>query len=339
MNLSEFDYNLPEELIADRPNSMRSESRLLIVGNELIDQKFSNIIDYINPGDLIIVNNSRVIKARLFGHKSSGAKVEILLERIHNEKSFTAHIRTNGTIKIGLQIDLADNLSVTVVDKHDGLFILETNKTLDLYTYFENHGSLPLPPYMNREADTLDYERYQTVYAKNLGSVAAPTAGLHFNAELLDKIRQKNIQIAELTLHVGAGTFKPLKVENINDHKMHSEIFEISQTTIDLILKTKAAGGKIIAVGTTSMRVLESLARDQLVAKRGETDIFISPGFEFKLVDKLITNFHLPKSSLLILVSAFAGKNNIDRAYSHAIKNGYRFFSYGDAMLISRKLI
>jgi S-adenosylmethionine:tRNA ribosyltransferase-isomerase len=337
MKLSDFDYHLPEELIAKNPLSNRSDSRLLVVNEHLEDHNFSEIINYINPGDLLIRNDTRVVKARIFGHKPSGGKVEVMLERIIDQQHFIAHVRTSKRINLGMEIILPDDLVVTVSETLDGLFALQTRTPIDLYAYLEHHGNLPLPPYMQRQAEIADESRYQTVYAAHNGSVAAPTAGLHFTPEILAQIEAKGAQIASVTLHVGSGTFKPVSVENISEHKMHSEVFQINEKTIELIKQTKARGGKIIAVGTTSLRTLESVAKRGLHAQSGETDIFITPGFKFKLVDKLITNFHLPKSTLLMLVSAFSSKDKIDMAYQHAIKNNYRFFSYGDAMLLTRQ--
>ncbi len=337
MKLSDFDYHLPEELIAKNPLSNRSDSRLLVVNEHLEDHNFSEIINYIDSGDLLIRNDTRVVKARIFGHKPSGGKVEVMLERIIDQQHFIAHVRTSKRINIGMEIILPDDLVVTVSETLDGLFALQTRTPIDLYAYLEHHGNLPLPPYMQRQAEIADESRYQTVYAAHNGSVAAPTAGLHFTPELLAQIEAKGAQIASVTLHVGSGTFKPVSVENISEHKMHSEVFQINETTIELIKQAKARGGKIIAVGTTSLRTLESVAKRGLHAQSGETDIFITPGFKFQLVDKLITNFHLPKSTLLMLVSAFSGKNKIDMAYQYAIKNNYRFFSYGDAMLLTRQ--
>ncbi|MBX9597006.1 MAG: tRNA preQ1(34) S-adenosylmethionine ribosyltransferase-isomerase QueA [Burkholderiales bacterium] len=337
MKLSDFDYHLSEELIAKNPLNNRSDSRLLVVNEYLEDHTFSEIISYINPGDLLIRNDTRVVKARIFGHKPSGGKVEVMLERIIDQQHFIAHVRTSKRINIGMEIILPDDLVVTVSETLDGLFALQTRTAIDLYAYLEHHGNLPLPPYMQRQAETADESRYQTVYAAHNGSVAAPTAGLHFTPEILAEIEAKGATVASVTLHVGSGTFKPVSVENISEHKMHSEVFSINEVTIELIKQTKASGGKIIAVGTTSLRTLESVAKRGLHAQSGETDIFITPGFKFQLVDKLITNFHLPKSTLLMLVSAFSGKDKIDMAYQHAIKNNYRFFSYGDAMLLTRQ--
>lgn len=338
MKLSDFDYHLPEELIASSALENRSASRLLVSSNdELIDKQFSDIIDYLQAGDLLVLNNTRVVKARLFGSKPTGGKVEVMLERIINNQEIIAHVRTSKSIKLGMLVDLAGNVTMEVIQLLDGLFKLRILQDINIYEYLEKYGNLPLPPYMHRQAEKFDEERYQTVYAKHEGSVAAPTAGLHFTPELLDAIKRKGVNITYVTLHVGSGTFKPVSVENISEHKMHSEVFEIDQNTIDLIELTKQSGSRVIAVGTTSMRTLESVALRGMYAQTGETDIFITPGFKFKVVDALITNFHLPKSTLLMLVSAFSGSELIKKIYAHAIENKYRFFSYGDAMLLTRK--
>ncbi|MBY0378819.1 MAG: tRNA preQ1(34) S-adenosylmethionine ribosyltransferase-isomerase QueA [Burkholderiales bacterium] len=333
--VEDFDYYLPEELIAIESKIKRDESKLLIAKNaQLLDLQFSNIVDFIRPNDLLILNNSKVIKARLYGNKPTGGKIEILVERILSNQYFTCHIRSNKTIPIGLFINLPDNLQIKVVEKLDGIFKVKVIKSLNIYEYLEQYGLIPLPPYMNREANINDAIFYQTVYAKDFGSVAAPTAGLHFTHELLNQIAQKGVQISYVTLHVGSGTFKPVSVDDICKHKMHSEIYTIADDTINLIQQTKQNGGSIIAVGTTSLRTLESVALNNYKAGDFDTDIFITPGFKFKVVDKLITNFHLPKSTLLMLVAAFAGYDNIKNIYQHAIDNKYKFFSYGDAMLL-----
>lgn len=337
LKLSDFDYELPEELIASQPLESRSDSRLLIVNDQFEDRNFHNIIDYLNAGDLLVLNNTKVVKARLFGQKPSGGKVEVMLERVISNQEIIAHIRTSKAIKIGMQIELPNDLIMEVSERLDNIFRLKILNEIDIYAYLEQYGNLPLPPYMHRQAVIEDENRYQTVYAQYNGSVAAPTAGLHFTPELLAQIKAKGVQITYVTLHVGSGTFKPVSVENIADHKMHSEVFEISAETIDLIKQTKQNNGSVIAVGTTSLRTLESVAKRGLIPQRGETDIFITPGFKFKIVDKLITNFHLPKSTLLMLVSAFSGKQKIDTVYQHAIANKYRFFSYGDAMLLTNQ--
>ncbi|MDD3266135.1 MAG: tRNA preQ1(34) S-adenosylmethionine ribosyltransferase-isomerase QueA [Burkholderiales bacterium] len=340
MKLTDFDYNLPNELIASHPTNNRSDSRLLVVNNfEYQDKLFSNILDFIEPNDLLVINNTKVVKARLFGNKPSGGKVEVMLERVINNKEIIAHVRTSKTIKIGMLIDLPAGITMEVIERIDSIFKLRVLNDIDIYHYLEQNGNLPLPPYMGRQADSSDEERYQTVYAKHNGSVAAPTAGLHFTNEIITQISDKGAKVTHVTLHVGSGTFKPVSVENIAEHKMHSEVFEITEDTIRLIKETKQKGGKVIAVGTTSMRTLETVANRGMSAQSGETDIFITPGFEFKVVDKLITNFHLPKSTLLMLVSAFSGSEVIKKTYEYAVKNKYRFFSYGDAMLLTRQKV
>ena len=337
LQLSDFDYHLPEQLIACQPLVNRDDSRLLVVDETPQDRQFKHILDYLNAGDLLVLNNTRVVKARLFGHKPTGGKVEVMLERVINNHEIIAHVGTSKAIKIGMQIELPAGISMQVIERMENIFRLRVVQDIDIYAYLEQHGNLPLPPYMQRQAVLDDETRYQTVFAQYNGSVAAPTAGLHFTPELLAQIRAKGVQISYVTLHVGSGTFKPVSVENIAEHKMHSEVFEINADTVELIKQTKLAGGKVIAVGTTSLRTLESVAKRGLYPQRGETDIFITPGFKFELVDKLITNFHLPKSTLLMLVAAFSGKTQIDASYQHAIQNNYRFFSYGDAMLLTRQ--
>ena len=356
--IADFDYDLPEELIATEPSSVRDQSRLLLVEHygadtpnnlKLSDSYFTQLVNLIQPHDLLVFNDSKVIKARLFGQKTTGGKIELLVERILPGGQIIAHVRSNKVINPGLEIMLPGDVRVTVVENLNGLFKLSKDAGMDSglrrndamtvdfwFEYLEQFGHIPLPPYIKRDADVTDSTNYQTVYAKHLGSVAAPTAGLHFTAELIDKIKARGANIAYVTLHVGSGTFKPVSAVNIDEHKMHSEIYSVNQETLDLIRQTHAQGGKIIAVGTTSLRTLETIARDNFEQLHGETDIFITPGFEFKVVDKLITNFHLPKSTLLMLVSAFAGFENIKTVYQHAIAEKYKFFSYGDAMLLER---
>lgn len=337
-NISDFDYFLPEHLIAKEPTASRDNSRLLIPEQTSIkDLHFNNIVDFIKPNDLLIFNNSKVMKARIFGNKLTGGKIEILIERILDNNTFTCHIRSNKTIQIGLEICLPNNLRVSVTKKIDGLFAVTTTQHINIFEYLEKYGNIPLPPYINRCSNDADSTRYQTVYAKDFGSVAAPTAGLHFTPQLLEQIQDKGATLTYVTLHVGSGTFKPVSVTNINEHKMHGEIYYIAQETIDLIKHTKDIGGRIIAIGTTSLRTLETCAGQNFSCNYGETDIFITPGYKFKIVDKLITNFHLPKSTLLMLVSAFAGYDEIKTIYKHAIAEKYRFFSYGDAMFLTRK--
>jgi S-adenosylmethionine:tRNA ribosyltransferase-isomerase len=341
MRTQDFDFYLPPQLIAQHPTSDRAASRMLHlngVDGSLKDEVFLDLPNFLQPGDLVVFNDTRVIKARLFGQKHSGGNVEVLIERVIDKHTAYAHIRASRAPKIGSQLRLSDAFDVEVTARHDDLFellFLTESSVLDL---LEQHGALPLPPYITHEATSDDEERYQTVFSKNLGAVAAPTAGLHFNELLLNHLKDRGITVAYVTLHVGAGTFQPVRVDNINEHKMHSEIYNIPQITIDMIAATKAHGGKVTAVGTTALRALESAAQQgALKAGPSETSIFITPGYHFHVVDRLFTNFHLPKSTLLMLVSAFAGTSNIKRAYAHAIERQYRFFSYGDAMLIEKQ--
>lgn len=340
MRTEDFDFYLPTELIAQHPTNVRTASRMLRLdgsNGNLTDKMFVDLPESLNKGDLLVFNDTRVIKARLFGAKHSGGSVEVLIERVINQHIAYAHVRASRAPKIGSQIRLSDAFDVEVVARHDDLFELRFLNETSVLDLLEQYGALPLPPYITHTATSEDEERYQTVYAKHLGAVAAPTAGLHFNEEMLEKIRQKGVEIAYVTLHVGAGTFQPVRVDNIHDHKMHSELYNISQTTVDMIAETKTRGGKVTAIGTTAMRALESAAQHgELQVGQGETSIFITPGYQFKVVNRLFTNFHLPKSTLLMLVSAFGGMENIKKAYAHAITQQYRFFSYGDAMLIEK---
>ncbi len=345
MRLSDFNYNLPPELIAQHPLPNRTASRLLVLENhaaELVikDQKFTDLIDLLNPNDLLVFNDTKVIPARLFGKKESGGAVEVFLERITGETTAVAQIRASKSPKPGNKIILGSDeepFEIEIMgrpDDSDNRFY-EIKFSSPCLSLLEKHGQLPLPPYITHEANADDLERYQTVVAKNPGAVAAPTAGLHFDQETLDKIMSKGIKYTTLTLHVGAGTFTPVRTEDLSEHKMHSEWFSIPTETQELIKKTKLLGGKVIAVGTTSLRALESSAAFNI--QEGETKLFITPGYEFKVIDQLITNFHLPCSTLLMLVSAFAGVEPIRKAYDHAIQQQYRFFSYGDAMLLTRQ--
>ena len=338
MKTSDFRYDLPPELIASEPLKERSASRLLClnIGGEVKHRQFCDLPDLLQEGDLLIFNNSKVIPARLYGQKETGGKVEILIERIINDQVAMAHVKASKSPKVESIIILKEGLDITVTARDDSLFELSLNdKNADWMSVLNDIGHIPLPPYMEREDRDDDRERYQTVYAKKEGSVAAPTAGLHFDNNLLERLSTKGINSAYVTLHVGAGTFQPVRVNDISEHKMHAERFEITQETCDLIERTKSAGKRVIAVGTTSVRVLESAAKDgTLSASSGETDIFITPGYKFQVIDGLITNFHLPESTLLMLVSALMGKENILNAYHQAIEEKYRFFSYGDAMLL-----
>lgn len=341
MKTQDFDFYLPPQLIAQHPAQERTASRMLYLdGNSgnLTDKMFLDFPAACNEGDLLIFNDTRVIKARLFGQKHSGGNVEVLIERVINQQVAYAHVRASRSPKVGSRIRLSDAFDVEVTARHDDLFELHFLSDVSVFDLLEQHGALPLPPYITHSATDDDEERYQTVFSKHLGAVAAPTAGLHFTDALLAQLQQKGVNIAYVTLHVGAGTFQPVRVDNIAEHKMHSELFSIPQSTVDSILKTKMLGGRITAIGTTALRALESAAQHgELKAGDDDTDIFITPGYEFKVVDRLFTNFHLPKSTLLMLVSAFAGVDNIKKAYAHAVEKQYRFFSYGDAMLIEKQ--
>ncbi|QTH65135.1 tRNA preQ1(34) S-adenosylmethionine ribosyltransferase-isomerase QueA [Psychrosphaera ytuae] len=349
MQVADFHFDLPEKLIAKSPKKERSASRLMQLNGEtgeITHRQFEEIIELIEPGDLLIFNNTRVIPARLFGQKSSGGKVEILVERLLDEHSVLAHVRANKSPKPGNVIHFDGGISAQMVQRHDDLFELRFEGETPVLNLLEQHGHMPLPPYIDRPDTEDDKERYQTVYNEKPGAVAAPTAGLHFTEELLAKIEAKGAKKAFVTLHVGAGTFQSIRVDDVTEHKMHSEYAEVPQDVVDAVIETKKAGGRVIAVGTTSVRSLESAAWksematkqfEQLTPFTGETDIFIYPGFEFKLVDAMVTNFHLPESTLIMLVSAFSGKQNILKAYNEAIAEEYRFFSYGDAMFLTRK--
>ena len=344
LTLADFDYTLPPELIAQAPLAERSASRLLVLEPQegaaprLTDAVFSALAERVNPGDLLVFNDTRVIHARLHGVKDSGGQVEVLIERPVGPHEALAQVRASKSPKTGSRLRLADAFEVEVLGRVGEFFHLRFPPDEDLLALLERHGKLPLPPYIQRAAGEADESRYQTVYARAPGSVAAPTAGLHFDDALLARIAARGAKCAWLTLHVGAGTFQPVRVDDLGEHRMHRERYVIPQETVDAIAATRAAGGRVIAVGTTSMRALEAAAQDgPLEAGSGETEIFILPGFRFQVVDALVTNFHLPKSTLMMLVSAFAGMHSIRRAYAHAVAQRYRFFSYGDAMFITRK--
>ena len=340
MRTQDFDFFLPDVLIAQHPASKRNASRLLHLDSNsarLSDQLFIDLPDFLSAGDLLVFNDTRVIKARLFGQKATGGSIELLVERVLDTQHVLAHIRASRAPKAGARLKLANAIDAEVIGRDDDLFHVRFLGDVPILDLLELYGALPLPPYITHAAEAEDDERYQTVYAKHAGAVAAPTAGLHFDEAMLATLKAKHINIAYVTLHVGAGTFQPVRVDNIEDHRMHSEIYHISAETVAMIEATKTKGGKVIAVGTTSLRALESAARyGKLPSGQGETNIFITPGFQFKIVDKLLTNFHLPKSTLLMLVSAFAGFEPIKSAYAHAVKQQYRFFSYGDAMLLEK---
>jgi S-adenosylmethionine:tRNA ribosyltransferase-isomerase len=342
LTLDDFDFHLPPELIAQHPAPERSASRLLHVSESTLkDRLFTDLPSYINLGDLLVFNDTRVIKARLFGRKESGGQVEVMIERIVDRGHAIAQIRASKSPKPGSRIILENAFALTVTGRtgeQSEFFALELTGDGDLYTLIEQNGHLPLPPYITHAAEIDDETRYQTVYARHSGAVAAPTAGLHFDEAMLAQLAARGAELAWLTLHVGAGTFQPVRVNNLAEHRMHAENFDIPQATVEAIARTRARGGRVIAVGTTSLRALEAAAQgSELRAGAAETDIFITPGYRFRVVDRLITNFHLPKSTLLMLVSAFAGCDNIRAAYLHAVAEHYRFFSYGDAMLLERQ--
>jgi S-adenosylmethionine:tRNA ribosyltransferase-isomerase len=339
MRLSNFDFNLPKSLIAQFPSEKRTDSKLLVAYEGIVDTTFSALGNFLQPDDLLVLNDTRVIPAKLFGKKESGGKVEILIERLLSDTQALAMIKASKAPQIGSFVVLENGQRAKVVNKSSGLYTLSFIGTtiLDL---LNEVGHVPLPPYIERSDKEQDLSRYQTVYAHNDGAVAAPTAGLHFDQVLLSRLEKQGIDHTFVTLHVGAGTFQPVKVDNIKDHQMHSEYYHVGIAAVEKIRRTRAQGGRIVAVGTTAVRTLESMALrgEELGPTHGDTDIFIYPGFEFQLVDAMITNFHLPKSSLLMLVSAFIGRERMFDIYRHAIKHKYRFFSYGDAMLLEKKL-
>lgn len=343
MDLSDFDYDLPPELIAQQPLTRRTDSRLLHVKpsrppdpSSLFDRRFADLPGLLRRGDLLVVNDSRVIAARLLGHKESGGRVEIMIERVTGTHHATAMIKASKSPGPGTRIKL-DNQDELTVDGRDGMFF-KVSFDRPAAVVIEQAGRLPLPPYIDRAPALSDAQRYQTVYASQPGSVAAPTAGLHFDEAMFDELARQEIEKASVTLHVGAGTFSPVRVDDISQHEMHSEHFWIPPEAVAAVKRCRERGGRVIAVGTTSLRSLESAAvggPERLIAAgEAETKLFISPGYEFKVVDALITNFHLPRSTLLMLVASLAGLDNIRAAYAHAIAQRYRFFSYGDAMLI-----
>lgn len=338
LTLADFDYDLPQELIAQFPLPERTASRLLVVdGAKLEDRRFSDITQLLRAGDLLVFNDTRVLHARLHGIKDSGGRVEVLIERPIGRHKALAQIRASHAPWPGSRLVLEGTLEIRVVAREGAFYLLRFPGPEDLVELLERHGKLPLPPYIQRHAEEADEARYQTVYARNRGSVAAPTAGLHFDAALMEVLRARGIDFAWLTLHVGAGTFQPVRVENLAQHRMHRERYVIPADTVAALAGARARGGRIVAVGTTSLRALEAAAQEgEIHAGPGETELFILPGFRFRAADALITNFHLPKSTLLMLVSAFGGLENLRRAYAHAVAERYRFFSYGDAMFISR---
>ncbi len=343
MHLSDFSYSLPPELIAQEALEDRTASRLLHLNASLMpaefkDKHFSDIIDLIQPDDLLIFNDTRVIPARLNGNKESGGKVEVLIERVLDDHRALAHIRANKSPKVGGCLLLEETINAEVLGRHDALYEIKFTNEEPIFKLLDEYGHIPLPPYIERDDTEADKERYQTVFAKKTGAVAAPTAGLHFTEKLLQALKNKGIVTAQITLHVGAGTFLPVRVDNLEDHIMHAEWVEVTQQTCDAVAACKARGGKVVAVGTTSVRSLESAAQEtgKLEPFSNETRLFITPGFTFNVVDAMITNFHVPESTLLMLVSAFSGYENIMSAYKHAVAEKYRFFSYGDAMFLEK---
>ncbi|MDQ1817841.1 tRNA preQ1(34) S-adenosylmethionine ribosyltransferase-isomerase QueA [Massilia sp. CCM 9210] len=334
-SLSDFDFDLPAERIAQTPLPDRSASRLLhLDGTHIVDRQFADIVGLLAPGDLLVMNDTRVLKARFFGVKETGGNVEVLVERILDSRTVLAQVRASKSPKPGNRIRLADAFDVTAGERAGEFFTLVFDG--DVFELIEAHGRLPLPPYIEHDADEFDETRYQTVYSREPGAVAAPTAGLHFDEALLAALKARGVNFAYVTLHVGAGTFQPVRVEALAEHKMHTEWYTVPQETVDAVRAARAAGRDVVAVGTTSLRALESASQSgELVAGSADTALFITPGYTFKTVSRLITNFHLPKSTLLMLVSAFAGYDAIRAAYAHAIASQYRFFSYGDAMLLT----
>jgi S-adenosylmethionine:tRNA ribosyltransferase-isomerase len=334
MQISDFDYSLPDELIARHPPARRRDSRLLGVGKELLDCRFADLPLMLRPGDLLVFNNSRVIAARLHGQKETGGRVEVLIERALETTTALAQVRASKSPKPDTTIEFADGVTAKVTGRDDDLYVLAFSEPV--LALLDRIGEVPLPPYLGRAAEAADRERYQTVYAKDPGAVAAPTAGLHFDTTMLAETRAAGAGHAWVTLHVGAGTFQPLREENLVENRLHSERVTVSAATCEAVNQTRAGGGRVIAVGTTSVRALECAAKaGQAEPFQGETDLFIMPGYRFRAIDAMITNFHLPQSSLLMLVAAFAGTERILRAYKHAVKQRYRFFSYGDAMFLT----
>jgi len=338
LTLDDFDYALPVELIAQFPAPERAASRLLrLSGETLSDRHFTELPQFLQAGDVLVFNDTRVIKARLYGVKASGGKIEALVERVTGTHEALVQMRASHAPRPGTRLSFEAAIEAEVLERRGDLYLLRFDAGASVFELLERHGRLPLPPYITHAGSEEDAARYQTVYARYPGAVAAPTAGLHFDEPMLARLRAMGVQLAWLTLHVGAGTFQPVRVNKLAEHQMHSEHYDIPQATVQAIAGARAAGRAVIAVGTTSLRALESAARaGALAAGAGETDMFITPGHAFRVVDRLLTNFHLPKSTLLMLVAAFAGMEPIRAAYRHAISQRYRFFSYGDAMLIDR---
>ena len=334
MLISDFDYELPAELIARYPAKERRGSRLLVVDDGLRDLGFADLPSLLRAGDVLVFNNTRVIKARLDAHKETGGKAEILIERVESERIALAMVRASKSPKPGGRLLLDGDAEAVVAGRDDDLFVLEFST--EVLPYLERHGEVPLPPYLERDATDADVERYQTVYAKDPGAVAAPTAGLHFDDAMLDETLAMGVRHAHVTLHVGAGTFQNLREEHIEQNRLHAERVEVREDCVEAVRRARADGGRVVAVGTTSVRSLECASSSgELQPFNGETDLFILPGYRFRSVDAMITNFHLPQSSLLMLVAAFAGRERMLDAYAHAVREKYRFFSYGDAMFLT----
>jgi len=337
---TDFSYELPDHLIAAEPLAERSQSRLMVIQPDepFVHRSVTDLPDYLKPGDVVVVNNTRVFPARLFGQKESGGRVEVMIERLMGDTRCRAYVKASKSPKDGALLEMDGGFSLTVTGRSGDLFDLESADGINILAMAEAHGHVPLPPYIKREDTSADRERYQTVFAKDAGAVAAPTAGLHFDEALIARIKASGVQWCEITLHVGAGTFNPVRVDDVADHEMHSEWFRITPEVAEAVNQARAQGGRVIAIGTTSMRCLEgAMAQSEtgvLESKTGETDIFITPGYTFQLVDVLFTNFHLPESTLLMLVSAFGGFERMLLAYRTAVAEEYRFFSYGDACLI-----
>jgi S-adenosylmethionine:tRNA ribosyltransferase-isomerase len=341
VTLDDFDYALPPELIAQHPPADRSAGRLLHVdapAATLADRMFRDLPDLVRPGDLLVMNDTRVLEARLMGRKASGGRIEVLIERVLGDHEALAQVRASKSPGAGTHLVLDPDLDVEVLGREEEFYRLRFAGDATVVELLARHGRIPLPPYIDRAAAGDDTTRYQTVYARHPGSVAAPTAGLHFDEPMLDRLQALGVRVAKVTLHVGAGTFQPVRVTDISQHRMHAERYTIGDDVVEAVAAARAAGGRVLAVGTTSLRALESAAagHGELRAGSGETRLFVTPGYRFRVVDRLLTNFHLPKSTLLMLVSAFGGQDLMRRAYAHAVAQRYRFFSYGDAMLIER---
>lgn len=340
MKRCDFHYELPEELIAQRPLRERSGSRLLVLDGETgryADRRFADLPGYLREGDLLVLNDTRVIPARLYGRKPTGGRVEIVIEEVTGSAGALAHLGSGKRVREGLTIELEHGGTARVTGRRDDLFELAFQLSVPLEEYLQEHGHMPLPPYIRRADDATDRERYQTVYAERPGAVAAPTAGLHFDRAMMERVREAGAGVARITLHVGAGTFQPVRSERVEDHVMHAERVFVDAAAADAINRTRASGGRVICVGTTAVRSLESAADEGRVrAFSGRTRLFIYPGYRFRVVDAMLTNFHLPESTLLMLVCAFAGTDNVLSAYRHAVAERYRFFSYGDAMFVTR---